>query len=134
MEAFEIITIPVNKPYTVELILSYDDPVVAGEDFDFDSKEENAAYERKFHSGELVNAVITARVSAHGFSESESIGGCHLASNNLRMDAVGMAAEHALIPSARAELNATFDKIRSLPMLPKLTLKEGGIPKCQKIV
>ena len=120
METIEQFEIETEAPFKVRVTIDQDDPVTAGQDFDFGTDKANNDYAARFNSGELVNAIVTVTVATHGLSEATSIGGCHLRTGHIQSDARELIQDHQLIIEAFKDLKETFDKIRSLPMLPAL--------------
>jgi len=70
-------------------------------DFDFGDKEENAAYLARFHSGELMMALVSVKASALGFEGTDCLGACHIKSDS---DAWDIASEYNMVENAMKEL------------------------------
>lgn len=78
--------IKINGVYvtaTVEVQVMEDDCMEVSESFDFGDDKANAEYLARFTSGELFNAYVVVQAEALGVTGVDSLGGCHIHSNNM---------------------------------------------------
>lgn len=79
-------------------------------DFDFGDTEENAAYLKRFRSGELFIGIVLVEARALGEIGFDSLGGCHwhTARSKFETDVQETIDAHDLVESALAELKSNI--------------------------
>ncbi len=103
----------INVDVEIEIRVEEDDITPDG-DFDFGDAEENAAYLRRFKSGELFIAVISVNARALGERGNDCLGGCHIHSNNLfdstlfESDVNSTIREHTMVSNAVEDLKTSI--------------------------
>lgn len=110
---------------SVLVIVEVDEDDIPPEgDFDFGNEEENDAYLNRFKSGELFRANILVKAIALGFEGFDSLGACHIHSNNMfnskpfDQDVEDILREYGMIDNAIEhlvhEINCAQDKLSGL--------------------
>lgn len=100
-------SIPVLAKITVEVD---EDDIDVGDDIAFGNASEEARYIARFKSGELFLGIITVRAQALGEEGIDSLGACHLFSNNMfnhepfNNSVERVLEDHAMIEQALGEL------------------------------
>lgn len=89
---------------TVYTTWTYDQEPI---DVDF-GDEENAKYEARFESGELVNICIQVQAIWQDAEGLDSLGACHVTSKAFESDVAEAIKEHAMIDAALDDLKDTI--------------------------
>ena len=73
--------------------------------FDFGSAKENAAYLKKFHTGELLNLCIRVIASKDGSEGSDCLGANHVNACDASNDIQDIVKEHGMVATAIEDCN-----------------------------
>lgn len=103
-----------GKPLEVEIkiVVEEDDYPIKGS-FDFGDEEENKKYLARFERGDLFNGLIIVKASALGVTEQDSLGGCHIRSNNMfnstpfENDVQSIVDDHGMVENAIDQLKTS---------------------------
>lgn len=89
---------------TLLIKYGYEELIDVTDTFDFGDKAENAAYLKRFETGELLNLCVTVTALFAGLDGDDHLGACHVKANALEADILELVRDHGMESNAIDEL------------------------------